>query len=159
MAVTVSHAVAQDAAALADLFRQIVGPLEIYSEAARAEQLSKYTAAEFARLIADASSGVLLARIDGVPLGFAITEDENGPVWLEWYGVAAGARGRGVGEALLRFVVEEAKRHDATRVWCDTRTENSASNALLERLGFRMLCTLPRHWHRQDYFLWELRLP
>ena len=156
MTVTVSYARASDAAALEALFRKIVAPLEIYNEAARADELAKYSAAQFARLIGDDASGVVIAHVDGRPGGFAITADEDGPIWLEWYGVAAEARGQGVGEKLIVFVLAEARRSRATRVWCDTRTNNVASITLLEKLGFRKLCVLPNHWHGQDYFLWEL---
>ena len=139
MVPTIDYATAADATALEALFRAVVAPLELYNRAARAEQLAHFTAAEFGWLIAADARSVILARFDGAPAGFAIVEDEHGPVWLEWYGVAA-----------------EARTHGETRVWCDMRTDNVGSNALLVRLGFRQLCRLDRHWHGQDYFLWDL---
>ncbi len=156
MPLTIDYARVSDTPTLETLFRAVVAPLALYSQAARAEQLARYTAEEFARLVAADAHSVILARIDGVAAGFAIIEQQHGPVWLEWYGVATERRGQGVGEALLRFVVAEATATGATRVWCDTRTDNLASNALLARLGFRQLCRLPDHWHGQDYFLWDL---
>jgi len=155
MTVAVSYAELADAEALAALFAAIVAPLDIYNEAARAAELAKFTASDFTRLIAADPSSVIVARLEDRLSGFAITYDEHGPIWLEWYGVAPAARGHGIGEQLLRFVLADAKRRGATRVWCDTLTSNGTSIALLEKLGFNLLCLLPDHWHGQDYFLWE----
>jgi ribosomal protein S18 acetylase RimI-like enzyme len=155
MSTVVSYAKPADAEALAALFAAVVAPLDMYNEVARAVELAKFTAADFARLIAEDPSSVIVAWLDGRASGFAITYDEHGPIWLEWYGVAPEARGYGLGEQLLRFVLADAKRRGATRVWCDTLTSNATSIALLEKLGFNLLCLLPNHWHRQDYYLWE----
>jgi ribosomal protein S18 acetylase RimI-like enzyme len=156
MAVTITYAKITDALALEALFRDVVAPLELYSLAARADQLAEYTAMEFARLMEADARSIVLATIEGAPAGFAIVTDEHGPIKLEWYGVHPSAREQGVGEALLRFVLSGARQRSSTRVWCDTRTDNLASNALLKRLGFRQLCVLPNHWYGQDYFLWDL---
>jgi ribosomal protein S18 acetylase RimI-like enzyme len=118
-------------------------------------ELAKFTAANFARLMANDPASAIVARLDGRLSGFAIVEDEDGPILLDWYGVAPEVRGHGLGEQLIRFVLTDAKRRGATRVWCDTLTSNATSIALLEKLGFNLLCHLPNHWYRQDYFLWE----
>ena len=155
MSVGVSYANEADSVTLRDLFASVVAPLEIYNDAARSTELAKYTAEHFRLLMRADRLSVVIAYLNGRPSGFAITEDEHGPIWIEWYGVAEEARGHGIGEQLIRFVLTEARRRNATRVWCDTRTDNLASNALFQKLGFRKLCELPNHWHGQDFFLWE----
>jgi len=156
MTIAIGFARPADAAEVGALFRAIVAPLELYSEAARAEQLARLTPGAFARHAAADARSVIIARSEGRAAGFALIEDQAGPIWIDWYGVSAEARGQGVGEAILRFIIDDARSRHATRVWCDTRTENTPSNALLTRLGFRQLCRLDKHWHGQDYFLWDL---
>ena len=153
---TIRYAMSGDAGPLRALFAEVVAPLAIYNEAARAHELATFTTAHFATRIAADPHAVMVAEDASGLTGFAVTEDEHGPIWLEWYGVAARARGQGIGEGLLRFLIAQGAARGATRLWCDTRTANTASNALLVKLGFRQLCELKAHWHGQDYYLWEL---
>lgn len=52
-------------------------------------------------------------------------------------GVASGARGRGVGEALVRACIERAQGAGYRRVGVHTRTSMTGAQRLYERLGFR----------------------
>jgi ribosomal protein S18 acetylase RimI-like enzyme len=47
-----------------------------------------------------------------------------------------GARGRGVGSAVLAALVEHAAEQGATRVWCNAR---KPAQSLYERAGFRVV--------------------
>jgi ribosomal protein S18 acetylase RimI-like enzyme len=56
---------------------------------------------------------------------------------IRMLGVSATARGRGIGEALVRRCIEEARVRGCERVRLDTRTSMSSAQRLYERLGFR----------------------
>jgi ribosomal protein S18 acetylase RimI-like enzyme len=47
----------------------------------------------------------------------------------------AGARGRGLGGAVLAALIEHAREHGAARVWCNARTP---ARAFYERAGFHV---------------------
>jgi L-amino acid N-acyltransferase YncA len=51
--------------------------------------------------------------------------------------VAAAARGRGVGKALLRMLIEESERHGAWTLQAGIFPENTASIAMHKSCGFR----------------------
>lgn len=155
------YATVADTPAVAALFRAVVAPLAIYSESARAKNIAAFSAERLAGRIADWERAVLIAETGGRMVGFCIVDEQNGPVWIEWYGVDPALRGRGIGERLIARLIDDATAAGATRIWCDTRVNNDASMALFRKLGFRTLCRLDNHWHGQDFFLWErpLRRP
>lgn len=57
--------------------------------------------------------------------------------WIEDVVVDAGARGKGVGDALCRCAIECAKSAGATTVDLTSRPSRQAANRLYERIGFR----------------------
>jgi ribosomal protein S18 acetylase RimI-like enzyme len=56
---------------------------------------------------------------------------------IRMLGVSADARGRGVGEALVRRCTDEARGRGCKRVRLDTRTSMASAQRLYERLRFR----------------------
>ena len=56
--------------------------------------------------------------------------------WIEDVVVDEDARGRGVGEALNRFALEQARRAGARTVDLTSRPTRAAANRLYQRLGF-----------------------
>ena len=77
--------------------------------------------------------------------------------------VAASARGRGVGRALMEAVIASAARGGIWTIQAGMFPENAASLALHERLGFRLvghferIARLDGVW--RDTVVMELRLP
>jgi len=153
-AIDIRYATAQDVDGIVALFARVVDPLEIYSQAARSDEIRKFSQAELQRRIAEDACAISLAVVNNVLAGFAITEDQRGPIWINWYGVNPDHRGQGVGRAILQHMIASASERGGTRIWCDTRTNNVASIALLQGLGFEQLCKLKSHWHGQDFYLW-----
>jgi ribosomal protein S18 acetylase RimI-like enzyme len=148
-------AAAHELSAVAALMRATIEPLTYYNARAIAAELTKYTEDTLrARVERDAQS-VLVTRDDDGITGFCVSRFDDGTIWLDWFGVAARARGRGVGAALLRALQATLPSRDAHKIWCDSRTDNIESRAVLERAGFRRIATLANHWYHQDYFLWE----
>jgi ribosomal protein S18 acetylase RimI-like enzyme len=91
-------------------------------------------------IVASDSSHILLAKVDGVIVGsltLVIFRIPTGiRAWIEDVVVDADARGKGVGEALNKFALAEAKRQGATTVDLTSRPSREAANRLYQRLGF-----------------------
>jgi ribosomal protein S18 acetylase RimI-like enzyme len=90
-------------------------------------------------------SDVLVAELDGRIVGCITFVDGQKPLsevgdpeaaTIRMLGVAANARGRGVGEALTRACIERARLAGCRRVRLDTRTSMKSAQRLYERLGF-----------------------
>ncbi len=154
-AIDIQYAMARDADDIVALFARVVEPLDIYSEAARSDEIAKFSHAELRRRIAEDTRAISLAFVNSTLAGFAIIEDQRGPIWINWYGVNPDVRGHGVGRAILQHLITSAPERGGTRIWCDTRTNNVGSIALLKELGFEQLCELKNHWHGQDFYLWS----
>jgi ribosomal protein S18 acetylase RimI-like enzyme len=63
--------------------------------------------------------------------------DDPDAATIRMLGVSTAARGRGIGEALVRRCIEEARHHGCHRVRLETRTSMKSAQRLYERLGFR----------------------
>lgn len=58
--------------------------------------------------------------------------------WIEDVVVDPAARGRGIGEALVRAALERARREGAGGVDLTSRPEREAANRLYQRVGFQL---------------------
>ena len=98
------------------------------------------TSDELHRIVDAESTLLLLAEEDGVIVGsltLALFRIPTGlRAWIEDVVVDGAARGKGVGEALNRFALDEAKRRGATTVDLTSRPSREAANRLYQRLGF-----------------------
>ena len=135
--------------------RATIEPLRYYNAPAIAAELRKYTAQSLGARTADDALAVLVSRDDAGLTGFCVSRFDDGTIWLDWFGVAERARGRGLGGALISALKDTLPARDAHKIWCDSRTENVESRATLDHAGFRCITTLTDHWYHQDYFLWE----
>lgn len=86
---------------------------------------------------------VLVARLGGEPCGFVRVHPRGvaGSPYVASVAVAEGARGRGVGGALLGAT--EARYPQARFVFLCVSDFNVRARALYERLGYRLVGTLP----------------
>lgn len=92
----------------------------------------------------------LVARLDGDAVGALIAEDTGDRGWIGTVGVLENARGRGIGEALLRRSFADFAARGTPRVLLNVDAANSTgATALYERVGMRVL----RPW-----LLWEREL-
>jgi ribosomal protein S18 acetylase RimI-like enzyme len=91
-------------------------------------------------LIGDDSVTVLIARDERSIIGTATVFLYTTPAWakalVEDVVVDEHARGRGVGEALVRSCVEVARRGGADMVELQSASHREAANRLYPRLGF-----------------------
>ena len=98
------------------------------------------TEAELRQIVDSDSTLLLLAEDEGVIVGsltLALFRIPTGlRAWIEDVVVDSAARGKGVGEMLNRFALDEAQRRGATTVDLTSRPTREAANRLYQRLGF-----------------------
>ena len=91
----------------------------------------------FATALADPRIQLWIAEENGVPVG-QVRVDLDGDSAVFSIAVAASARGRGVGQRMLRLALEEIERQRAvTTMTAVTHPDNLASIHAFERVGFR----------------------
>jgi len=90
--------------------------------------------------ILDSGSVMFIARVDGRIVGSLTLVMYRIPTglkaWIEDVVVDDSARGHGVGEALNRAALDEARRRGAKSVSLSSRPSREAANRLYQRLGF-----------------------
>jgi RimJ/RimL family protein N-acetyltransferase len=145
-------------ARLAQLFKSVVNALPYYNAQAKASEIAKYSAEHLQEAASVDPGSVLVARVGIEVVGFAINNLDDGTIWLSWFGVAPTYRKRQIGGSLLQALDQRARSLGIHKIWCDSRTENIESGLALAKHGFQRICTIPDHWYRQDYFLWEKRV-
>lgn len=95
---------------------------------------------ELASIVESADSTLFLARVDGRIAGTLTLATYLIPTglkaWIEDVVVDDAARGHGVGEALSRAAIDEARRRGAKDVSLSSRPSREAANRLYQRIGF-----------------------
>lgn len=96
---------------------------------------------ELEEIVASPSTVLFLARVDGAVVGSLTLATFRIPTglraWIEDVVVDSSARGHGVGEALNKAAIEEARRRGAVTVDLTSRPSREAANRLYQRLGFQ----------------------
>jgi ribosomal protein S18 acetylase RimI-like enzyme len=99
------------------------------------------TAAELDAIISAPDQVLFLAELDGVVVGSLTLAWYRMPTgvkaWIEDVVVDESARGHGVGDALNRAAIDEARRRGAKHVNLTSRPSREAANRLYQRLGFQ----------------------
>ena len=100
--------------------------------------------AALAELLADPAQQVLVGELDGEIVATCqvswlrhLLRDGGLVCQVESVRVAADRRGRGLGERLMRHVLDDARRRDCVRVQLTTNAGRAHAHRFYERLGFR----------------------
>jgi ribosomal protein S18 acetylase RimI-like enzyme len=100
------------------------------------------TAAELSAIVGAVDSVLFVARFDGRVVGSLTLAFYRIPTglkaWIEDVVVDGEARGKGVGEALSRAAVDEARRHGAKHVSLTSRSSRESANRLYQGIGFEL---------------------
>ena len=101
--------------------------------------------ADLEAIIAAPGSTLLVASLDGKMVGMLTLVIFSIPsgirAWIEDVVVDQNVRGRGVGAALTKRAIDEARRRDATSIDLTSRPSRSAANSLYQKLGFEQRVT------------------
>ncbi len=96
--------------------------------------------AELEEIVTNPNSALFVARVDGAVVGSLTLAFYRIPTglkaWIEDVVVDGAARGLGIGEALNRAALEEARRRGAKDVSLTSRPSREAANRLYQRIGF-----------------------
>lgn len=100
--------------------------------------------AQLRRHLKSASARVLIAEVDGVMRGAALLFFRRGSHRARLYSIAIahGARGRGLGAALLDAAEREARARGCDTMRLEVRTDNTSAIALYERRGYARVARL-----------------
>jgi ribosomal protein S18 acetylase RimI-like enzyme len=117
---------------LVDTFARLIPQLSSSSQPPSADDL---------RAIVDAPDSVLFLALDGQHVIGSLTlicyrMPTGVKAWIEDVVVDEAGRGRGVGEALNRAAIDEARARGAKNVNLTSRPSREAANRLYQRLGF-----------------------
>jgi ribosomal protein S18 acetylase RimI-like enzyme len=126
-----------------------------FNAAARAHALETNSRRRMINRIED-PPGLIVVEVDGVVEGFATVVADCGTMYIPWICVHPESRTRGIGPALYRMVIEEARLRGYSKVWGVSLTSSRGVNRFLTRIGGRIVGTMKRHWFDQDYEYWEL---
>lgn len=151
----IAHMEDHDAESLNLLFRRVVEALPYYNQTAKQTELRKYSATLLREAAQTDPGSVLVAKIGPELVGFCLSENDDGLIWLAWFGVHPKFRRQGIGAALLDKLEDVARSAQSHKIWCDCRTENETSKVSLRNNGYVELCTVRNHWYGQDFILWE----
>ena len=77
---------------------------------------------------------------------------------IQTIAVAAGARRHGVGRALMRQLIAEARERGAREVFLEVRADNPNAKALYDELGFEAIAVRPRYYQPDDVDAVVMRL-
>ena len=95
---------------------------------------------ELQEVVSSEASVMYAARVDGRVVGLLTLVVFRIPTavraWIEDVVVDESARGKGVGEALNRAALDEARRRGAKTVDLTSRPSRAAANRLYQRIGF-----------------------
>lgn len=98
------------------------------------------TREELCEIVANTGSTLFVARVDGQIVGSLTLATFRIPTglraWIEDVVVDESARGHGVGEALNRAALDDAKSRGAVTVDLTSRPSREAANRLYTKLGF-----------------------
>ncbi len=96
--------------------------------------------AELEEIVTNPNSALFVARVDGAVVGSLTLAFYRIPTglkaWIEDVVVDGAARGLGIGEALNRAALDEARRRGAKDVSLTSRPSREAANRLYQRIGF-----------------------
>lgn len=105
----------------------------------------------FMRVAADVDlAASRLARDGAEPVAIALLGRRGEAGYIAGMGVAPSHRGRGLGEVVMRAVLDAARSLGVTRVQLEVLVQNTPAIRLYERLGFR---------HVRDLEVWSFAAP
>ena len=87
---------------------------------------------------------------DGRALGYAGLRAVGVEGDVQTIAVAEGARGRGIGRALLAELLAEAGRRGVRELFLEVRADNEVARGLYASVGFEEIGVRPRYYQPED---------
>ena len=77
-----------------------------------------------------------VAVVDGEPAGICKLAIRGDRGWIAGIGISISQRGRGIGEELMRGVIDVARERGLRELWLEVLVQNEPAIRLYEKLGF-----------------------
>ena len=121
---------------------------------------SPWSAAEITKDVTAGGNVYVAAAIEGDGcVGYAEFRDIAGEAQIYNIAVDPGTRGRGIGGALLRHIVNEAEDRGCSVMNLEVRASNKAAISLYEKTGFRVVGRRKLYYEgREDAVLMDMPL-
>ncbi len=110
----------------------------------------KYRRDDIAANIRDTETNVITARSDATFAGFAIMRYAGFEAHLILFAVSPTLRRRGIGTALIRWLITTAEVAGAQAIYVELRANNDAARTFYQTLGFKLIEPLPRYYQGQE---------
>jgi len=137
--VSLRTATTDDVAAIMEIERASF-PTDAWSEAMMRAEL----ASPHGRYVVDSEAGRLLGY------GGVRAAERSADADIQTIAIAAAARGRGRGRALLRELLDTARRRGARDVFLEVRADNPTASALYASEGFVEIARRPHYYQPDD---------
>lgn len=151
----ISKLTQKDIKEISDFIRKIISHTKYYSIEARKAEVERFKPQSLLKELKEKNNLYLIAKDKSKVIGFCNGYYEAGLFWIDWTGVDKSYRRNGVAIKLLEFLENKLKRQGIHKIWCDCRTSNKESKALLKKLNFKKITTIRNHWYNQDFILWQ----
>ncbi|MEK7536822.1 MAG: GNAT family N-acetyltransferase [Patescibacteria group bacterium] len=138
-----------------DFIKGIIFNTKYYSVKARKAEIERFKRHNLLKELKDKSNLYLIAKDKGKIIGFCNGYYEAGTFWIDWAGIDKNYRRNGIAVKLLNFLENKLKKQGVHKIWCDCRTSNKESKALLKKLNLKKITTIKNHWYNQDFILWQ----
>ena len=153
--VTIRQAIQSDCAKLSEVIEAVIKAIPYYNDLAKESEIKKFQPSDLELKIVDDKHSVIIATIKDEIVGFCLSRFDDNLIWLEWFGVLEVYRGTGISNLLLTELDKTVLIRGCHKIWCDCRTSNKASIHILTTHGYKQIVTIPNHWYKQDFILWE----
>lgn len=153
--INIRHATKDDCTSLPKVIESVVQAIPYYNDLAKQSEIAKFQTTDLLSKIETDKHSVLVATNKDEIVGFCMSRFDDYLIWLEWFGVLETHRGKGIANLLLLELDKTITVRQCHKLWCDCRTTNKASIHILTNHGFRQIVTIPNHWYKQDFILWE----
>jgi RimJ/RimL family protein N-acetyltransferase len=153
--ITIRQALQSDCVKLSEIIEAVIRAIPYYNDLAKESEIKKFQPSDLKLKILDDKHSVIVATIKDEIVGFCLSRFDDNLIWLEWFGVLEIYRGKGISNLLLTELDKTVLIRECHKIWCDCRTSNKASMHILTSHGYRQIVTIPNHWYKQDFILWE----
>jgi len=154
---TVRIAKAKDLKAISSFATPIVKEMKFYNREHMARNLYEVSLKDLKETIKNYKDSIVIAVAkDGRIIGMCMHFFGFGHVdWLDWRLVSRDFRRNGVGRAMLKFQIQQARRHNCHKMWADCHPKNRPIIRFFRANGFRKVGVLRKDTFKQDRMLWE----
>jgi RimJ/RimL family protein N-acetyltransferase len=142
----------------AQCVREILSPLEFYSDYARACEIHKYNSDNLWEFVSDKHRHNIIAIDNGEVVGFTFGIVDAHIMFMVWIGMKEKYRRSNHMKTMWEMMEDWCRANNVHKIWCDTNQLNIPSIRFVEKLGYTKCGDLKNFWYGHDYFLWEKTL-